>query len=194
MLKSQSPWRFHDTSSFLSLVRKEVPGISVEAVAYPCRRPLPHSMRNAYSHRVMLGVAAEAEFLRLVDVAVAGVHAAKFKPVSQVIHPGKKSRSFRRPWCLSSELCLGTPRRFGHANFCSDPVGTPHRRNRGRPSRYRLSSRCGNIWGLALLQLFVLPLHVRWLGLQTVLARLPRSDLCVAAAWRSGTLASTLDN
>jgi hypothetical protein len=70
-LRTQNPYRFHDTSSFLALVKKEVPDISNEAIAY-----LDEAVAAFYSgcilaSCVMLGVAAEAEFLRLIDVAAA---------------------------------------------------------------------------------------------------------------------------
>lgn len=68
-LQNHQPYRFHDTTSFLAIVRQEVPDISAEALAY-----LDESVASFYAgcllaSCVMLGVAAEAEFLRLVDVA-----------------------------------------------------------------------------------------------------------------------------
>lgn len=83
-LQNQQPYRFHDTASFLALVRQEVPDISQEAVAY-----LDEAVASFYAgcllaSCVMLGVAAEAEFLRLVDVAVnSQVHGAAFKAVTK---------------------------------------------------------------------------------------------------------------
>lgn len=69
ILGSQNPYRFHDTSSFISLIRKEVPDISSDAVVY-----LEEAVAAFYSGCflatcVMIGVAAEAEFLRLLDIA-----------------------------------------------------------------------------------------------------------------------------
>jgi len=83
-LQGQKPYRFHDTSSFIALVRQEVPDISPEAVAY-----LDEAVASFYAGCllaacVMLGVAAEAEFLRLVDVAVnSQTHGVVFKAVSK---------------------------------------------------------------------------------------------------------------
>ena len=70
-LATQSPYRFHDRGSYLSLVRKAVPDISVEAVPY-----LEEAVATFYADCllascVMLGVAAEIEFLRLIAVGVA---------------------------------------------------------------------------------------------------------------------------
>jgi hypothetical protein len=68
-LKSHSPYRFHDTRSFVAMVSKEVQDISSEAIAY-----LEEAVATFYadcllSSCVMLGVAAEIEFLRLLEVA-----------------------------------------------------------------------------------------------------------------------------
>jgi hypothetical protein len=77
-LLTQSPYRFHDTTSFLTLVKGEVPDISAEAIVY-----LDESVAAFYADCllaacVMLGVAAEAEFLRLVEAACAGPHGNSF--------------------------------------------------------------------------------------------------------------------
>lgn len=68
-LESDSPYRFHNTASFLALLHENVPDISQEAVSY-----LDEAVGTFYAgcnlaSCVMLGVAAEAEFLRLVDIA-----------------------------------------------------------------------------------------------------------------------------
>ena len=69
-LASQSPWRFHDTSSYLELIRREVPDISEQANAYLDEAVGAFYADCLLASSVMLGVAAEAEFLRLLDVAV----------------------------------------------------------------------------------------------------------------------------
>jgi hypothetical protein len=74
--------RFHDTTSYLAIVRNEVPDILDEAVAY-----LEEAVAALYADCllascVMLGVAAEAEFLRLVHVATtSATYGANFAPV-----------------------------------------------------------------------------------------------------------------
>ena len=88
-LKSHSPYRFHDTTSFLALVRQKIPDISAEATSY-----LDEAVGTFYAgcmlaSCVMLGVAAEAGFLRLVDVASNSIaHGAAFGSVTKerVIH------------------------------------------------------------------------------------------------------------
>jgi hypothetical protein len=81
-LAVQSPYRFHDKGSFMTMVRNQVPDISPEAVVY-----LDEAVATFYSDSllaccVMLGVAAEAEFLRLVDVAAkSATYGPVFAPV-----------------------------------------------------------------------------------------------------------------
>lgn len=69
-LATQGPYRFHDTSSFINLVKTEVPDISPEAVTYIEEAIAAFYADCLLSSCVMIGVAAEIEFLRLVDVAV----------------------------------------------------------------------------------------------------------------------------
>lgn len=83
-LLTQSPYRFHDTNSFLSLVEKEVPDISREAVVYLDEAASAFYAGCLLASCVMLGVAAEAEFLRLAETAAKSqAHGQKFAAVSQ---------------------------------------------------------------------------------------------------------------
>lgn len=77
-LQNQSPYRFHDTTSFLRLVLAEIPDLSSEARNYLEEAVAAFYADCLLASCVMLGVAAEAEFLRLLDVACAGKHAPKF--------------------------------------------------------------------------------------------------------------------
>jgi hypothetical protein len=66
---ARQPFRFHDTASYTALITKAVPDILPAARMY-----LEEAVAAFYSGcflaaTVMLGVAAEAEFLRLIDVA-----------------------------------------------------------------------------------------------------------------------------
>jgi hypothetical protein len=68
-LASSRPFRFHDSSSYIKLVSGNVPDISDRTIEY-----LEEAVSTFYSgsllaSAVMLGVAAELEFLRVVDVA-----------------------------------------------------------------------------------------------------------------------------
>jgi hypothetical protein len=83
-LQTQSPYRFHDTNSFMTMLRREVPDISPEATIYIGEAVAALYAGCLLACCVMIGVAAEAEFLRLVDVAAAnGVHGAKFSSVQK---------------------------------------------------------------------------------------------------------------
>jgi hypothetical protein len=66
-LASQSPWRFHDTSSYLTLVRRDAPALSEQANVYLEEAVQAFYAQCLLASCVMLGVAAEAEFLRLLE-------------------------------------------------------------------------------------------------------------------------------
>jgi hypothetical protein len=84
-LQTQSPYRFHDTGSFLALVRNEAPDISAEAVSYLDEAVAAFYAGCLLATCVMLGVAAETEFLGLIDVAIANpVHGSTFKPIERL--------------------------------------------------------------------------------------------------------------
>jgi hypothetical protein len=94
-LHTQSPYRFHNTASFLAVVKKEVPDISPEAVAYLDEAVAAFYAGCLLASCVMLGVAAEAEFLRLVDVAASSAkHGAAFKPVQKLTFIRQKITKF----------------------------------------------------------------------------------------------------
>ena len=71
-LGSQNPNRFHDTSSFLNLVKNQVPDITREAITYLNEAVSAFYTGCLLAACVMLGVAAEVEFLRLIDTATKG--------------------------------------------------------------------------------------------------------------------------
>jgi hypothetical protein len=67
--EARQPFRFHDTGSYIAMITKVVPDLLPAAKMY-----LEEAVAAFYSGcflaaTVMLGVAAEAEFLRLIDVA-----------------------------------------------------------------------------------------------------------------------------
>ena len=83
-LAAQSPYRFHDTNSFLGLVKNEVPDISADAVAYLDEAVAAFYTGCLLASCVMLGVAAEVEFLRLAESAAANpAHGSKFSAVAK---------------------------------------------------------------------------------------------------------------
>lgn len=89
-LARQSPWRFHDTSSYLTLVRQEVPDLSDQAAIYLDEAVQAFYAQCLLASCVMLGVAAEAEFLRLLDVA------ATRPTVGKSFQPAAKERFVRQ--------------------------------------------------------------------------------------------------
>jgi hypothetical protein len=73
-IRTLSPYRFHDVQSYLSLVQAAAPDILPEAVVYLEEAIAAFYADCLLSSCVMLGVAAEAEFLRLLNVAANGQH------------------------------------------------------------------------------------------------------------------------
>jgi hypothetical protein len=83
-LSTQSPFRFHDTSTFVNLVRTEVPDISSDAITYIEEAVAAFYADCLLSCCVMPGVAAEIEFLSLADVAVNNsAHGSLFSAVTK---------------------------------------------------------------------------------------------------------------
>jgi hypothetical protein len=95
-LQNQSPYRFHDTSSFVAMVKKEVPDIPPDSVAYLDEAVAAFYAGCLLASCVMLGVAAEAEFIRLVDVAAnSAVHGSAFAPVQKATLIRQKITKFQ---------------------------------------------------------------------------------------------------
>jgi hypothetical protein len=93
-LQSQSPYRFHDTSTFLKLVMAEVPDVSQEAQDYLEEAVAAFYADCLLATCVMVGVAAEAEFERLVEVASRGPYGAKFAAATKPIFIRQKIEKF----------------------------------------------------------------------------------------------------
>lgn len=84
-LQHQSPFRFHDSSGFLKVLHAEVPDISAAAVVYLEEAVAAFYADCLLASLVMLGVAAEIEFLRLVEVAAnSPTHGSRFLPVTKL--------------------------------------------------------------------------------------------------------------
>jgi hypothetical protein len=82
---NRGPYRFHDTTSFLKLVKADVPDISDLALTY-----LDEAVATFYADClrascVMLGAAAESEFLRLIEAASSptALHCRTFQPLQK---------------------------------------------------------------------------------------------------------------
>jgi hypothetical protein len=102
-LATQSPFRFHDTNSFLNILAREVPDISPEAKVYLNEAVAAYFADCLLACCVMVRVAAEAEFLRLVDVAAnSSTFGVLFATVVQPIFIRQKITKFQE--CLKPLL------------------------------------------------------------------------------------------
>jgi hypothetical protein len=79
LLETAPLWLFHDSTSYLGVVRHQAPDLEPMTATYLEEAVSSFYAGNLLSACVMLGVAAECEFLRLLDVAAAHpVHGAPF--------------------------------------------------------------------------------------------------------------------
>jgi hypothetical protein len=69
-LQNKTSNRFHDIEGFLRLLRAQVPDISDQAVIYLEEAVAAFYAECLLASCVMLGVAAETEFLRLIDITM----------------------------------------------------------------------------------------------------------------------------
>ena len=72
-IKSQSEFRFHDTSSYIAMVKTYDPDISPPGILYLEEAAASFYAECLLSASVMLGVAAEAEFLRVLEAAASSL-------------------------------------------------------------------------------------------------------------------------
>jgi hypothetical protein len=83
-IKSQSQFRFHDTSSYIAMIKSYDPDISPSGVLYLEEAAASFYADCLLSASVMLGVAAETEFLRALDVATSSAQwGSVFVPVTK---------------------------------------------------------------------------------------------------------------
>jgi hypothetical protein len=95
-LAQQSPWRFHNSASFLSLLRSEVPDVSAETLTYLDEAVAAFYAGCLLAACVMLGVAAETEFLRVTEAALASPqHATRFQALAKDAFVRTKITKFR---------------------------------------------------------------------------------------------------
>jgi hypothetical protein len=102
-LTTQSPYRFHDTNSFLTLVKHEVPDISPAAIIYLGEAVSTFYVDCLLASSVMLGVAAEVEFLRLAEIAAKHpTHGPQFSALAKQHQIRQKITKFQE--CLKPLL------------------------------------------------------------------------------------------
>jgi hypothetical protein len=79
-----SPYRFHNSTSYINLVKAEAPDISSDTEEYLDEAVATYYAECLLASSVMLGVAAEIEFGRLIDAGLANtVYSALFLPASK---------------------------------------------------------------------------------------------------------------
>ncbi|WP_166096796.1 hypothetical protein [Rhizobium flavescens] len=95
-LLSRYPLRFHDAKSYLGHVEAQVPDLSSVAKGYLIEAINAFYADLPLSACVMLGVAAEAEFIRMVDAAAANsTHGSRFHSAQKAEFIGTKATRFR---------------------------------------------------------------------------------------------------
>ena len=83
-IKTQSEFRFHDTSSYIAMIKSYDPDVSAAGLLYLEEAAASFYAECLLSASVMLGVAAENEFLRVLDVATSSTQwGAIFAPVTK---------------------------------------------------------------------------------------------------------------
>jgi hypothetical protein len=98
-LATANPIRFHDATSYMALVRARVPDLPTLNETY-----LVEAIKDFYagcllSASVMLGVAAEIEFNRLVDTAVANAtHGGQFSATASKRNISQRIDAFRKAY------------------------------------------------------------------------------------------------
>lgn len=96
-LLERNPLRFHDAATFIALVKRQVPDISKEALGYLREAAGAFYADLLLSSCVMVGVAAEAEFIRLVNVAADHpTHGNRFNSAQKAEFIGSKATKFRQ--------------------------------------------------------------------------------------------------
>jgi len=95
-LGKASPYRFHNAASYLTLVKTEAPDISPDTEEYLNQAIATYYTDCLLASCVMLGVAAEIEFFRLIDTGAASVtHRSLFLPASKERQLRQKIQKFQ---------------------------------------------------------------------------------------------------
>jgi hypothetical protein len=84
ILKNQDPYFFHDVATYESLIKRRVPAIDSVTLIYLKEAVQAFKTGCVLSSSVMIGVATEHSFLRLLDVIEANsIHQKTFQNVSR---------------------------------------------------------------------------------------------------------------
>jgi hypothetical protein len=77
-LNQASPYRFHNSASYIKLVKAEAPDISRDTEEYLDEAVQTYYAECILASCVLLGVAAEIEFERMIEAGAAGAHSGHF--------------------------------------------------------------------------------------------------------------------
>ena len=88
-LAKMSPYRFHDANSYLKLVKAEAPDLSAVTEEYLAEAIATYYVDRLLSACVMLGIAAEVEFVKLIETAVAN---PSYAPIFQAVEKERQLR------------------------------------------------------------------------------------------------------
>jgi hypothetical protein len=84
-VRGRTEFRFHDTTSYITMIKTYDPDISPAGILYLEEAAASFYAECLLSASVMLGVAAEAEFLRVLDAAISSAQwASIFAPIAKV--------------------------------------------------------------------------------------------------------------
>jgi hypothetical protein len=78
-LKNQNPYRFHDTNTYIALAKNAGGDLSQSTIVYLEEAVAAFYADCLLSCCVMIGCAAEAEFIQLTEVAAAGKYGERFQ-------------------------------------------------------------------------------------------------------------------
>jgi hypothetical protein len=88
-LAKMSPYRFHDANCYLKLVKAEAPDLSAVTEEYLAEAIATYYVDRLLSACVMLGIAAEVEFVKLIETAVAN---PSYAPIFQAVEKERQLR------------------------------------------------------------------------------------------------------
>jgi len=97
-LSKASPYRFHNSASFIKLAKAEAPDISTDTEKYLDEAVQTYYAECILASCVMLGVAAEIEFCRMITAGSIGAHSAFFAKAEKERQMLPKIIAFQRSY------------------------------------------------------------------------------------------------
>jgi hypothetical protein len=97
-LAKASPYRFHNSASYIKLVKAEAPEILADTEQYLNEAVITYYAECLLASCVMLGVAAEIEFCRMITAGASSAHAAFFDKAEKERQMLPKIVAFQRSY------------------------------------------------------------------------------------------------